>query len=438
MSPADQRVEPKRRGPRIRGARQIAGPARLHGRRRAPHAVPTDAAERASIARLLAAPGVRALAISSALARLPFAMGAVALVIFVHSRTGSFAESGLVAGSYTFAFAVAGPVLGRLVDRRGARAVLLPAAALCTIATLTVVALGESGIGIGPVIAAAMVTGAATPPVSGVLRRTWPTLVEEDQLPAAYLFDSILIELVFISGPLLTGILVAAVDPAAPLIVAATLGMFGAVWFVTRPEVAAMRPAVGHDRSRAGALASQAIRLLVLTGVPIGFTFGALDVALPAYGTAHGSSALGGLLIASMGIGSVLGALVYGICGDRLGDLRQACVRLALAQPFLALPILLAPSPIALVLLAMLAASYCAPILTVRSRIAQISMPPGTGTETFTWLLLAVMIGSSVGSSLSGPVIEAGGWRLGVVVGIAIPVLVLPVLLTRQKLLPRG
>jgi hypothetical protein len=87
---------------------------------------------------------------------------------------------------------------------------------------------------------------------------------------------------------------------------------------------------------------------------------------------------------------------------------------------------------------AILAGMYAAPILTVRSRIAQISMPPGTGTETFTWLLLALMIGVSVGSLAAGPLVEASGWRLGVALGVAIPTLALPLLISRQKLLPRG
>ena len=60
------------------------------------------------------------------LARLPFGMGGVALVIFVHARTGSFGIAGLVTGFYTLAFALAGPLLGRLVDRRGPLPVLRP------------------------------------------------------------------------------------------------------------------------------------------------------------------------------------------------------------------------------------------------------------------------------------------------------------------------
>ena len=70
-------------------------------------------------ARVLFAPQVASLATASIVGRLPFGMGGVAFVIFVHARTGSFGVAGLVTGFYTLAFALAGPVLGRQVDRRG-------------------------------------------------------------------------------------------------------------------------------------------------------------------------------------------------------------------------------------------------------------------------------------------------------------------------------
>ncbi len=70
-----------------------------------------------------------------------------------------------------------------------------------------------------------------------------------------------------------------------------------------------------------------------------------------------------------------------------------------------------------LIPLAVLAGSFAAPMLTLRSRVAELTMPDGTGTETFTWLLLAVMVGASASSALAGPLVEAGGWRAGVVLG---------------------
>jgi MFS family permease len=438
MPSIDRRVESKQRRPRRRGGRRTVDPPRLREARRrvAAHVVPTDAHELASLSQLLRRPGIPSLAVSSALARIPFSMGAVALVIFVHARTGSFGASGVVTAAYSFSFAVAGPVLGRLVDRRGPQLVLLPSATVAALAMAAIIVLGEVGAPVAALIAGAVTAGAATPPISGVLRQGWPRLVEPAELPAAYLFDSVLIEIVFVSGQLLTGLLAVTVDPAAPLGFAGVVGLVGACWFAWLPQVRGMAPSATQHHRRAGALASPAIRLLVVTGLPIGFTFGALDVALPAFGAGHGSSAMGGLFTALLGVGSVVGALLYGVYASRFGDLRQANVRLAIAQPLFCLPLLLAPAPIFLVLPAVLAGLYAAPILTVRSRIAQIAMPPGTGTETFTWLLLAVMVGVSAGSLVAGPLVEASGWRLGVAAAIVVPAAAVPLLVVRQRLLP--
>jgi MFS family permease len=387
-------------------------------------------------ARVLAAPQVRTISLASIVARLPFGMGGVSLVIFVHAHTGSFGIAGLLTGFYTSGFALAGPFLGRAVDRRGPRPVLAPAAVVCAVALVAIVVLGESSAGTVPLALACAVAGAGVPPVSGVLRRTWPALVLRADLTHAYLLDSVLIEIVFVCGPLLTGLLSAAVSPAAPLLVAAGFVLLGTAWFLLVPVVRAERPAPPEHHTRAGALASPVIRFIILCGLPIGASFGALDVALPAFGADHGSTALGGLFAATISLGSMLGAVAFGIVGPRFGNLRQASLRLAVLQPLVIAPVLLAPNSIVLVFLAVLAGTFAAPMVTLRSRVAELTMPPGTGTETFTWLLLAVMGGVSAGAALAGPLVEAGGWRLGVVLAVAVPLAALPGILAGRHLLP--
>lgn len=387
-------------------------------------------------ARVVRAPQVASLSLASIVARMPFGMGGVSTVIFVHARTGSFGIAGLVTGFYTLAFALAGPVLGRQVDRRGPRVVLAPAAIVCALALGALVAIGEGSAATVPLALAAVVAGAAVPPVSGVLRRTWPELVPRRDLHTAYLYDAVLIEIVFVCGPLLTGLLAAGVSPAAPLLVSAGFVLLGTVWFLLVPVVRGERPAPREHHHPAGALTSATIRYITLAGLPIGASFGALDVSLPAFGAAHGSSALGGLFVASLSVGSILGAAALSALGERIGDLRQASLRLTVYQPLAILPLLLAPGPVALVPLALVAGSFAAPMITLRSRVAELSMPAGTGTETFTWLLLTVMVGASASSAVAGPLVEAGGWRTGVVLAIAVPLVALPALFAGRRLLP--
>ncbi|MBS1890928.1 MAG: MFS transporter [Actinobacteria bacterium] len=385
---------------------------------------------------MVRAPQVASLSLASIVARLPFGMATISLVIFIHARTGSFGIAGLVTGFYTLSFALTGPWLGRLVDRRGPRVVLAPLAVVCALGLIAVVAIGETSAATVPLVLATIVAGAAVPPVSGVLRRTWSELVPRPDLHTAFLFDAVLIEIVFVCGPLLAGLLAAVVDPAAPLLVSAGLVLVGTAWFLLVPVVRDERPIDHEDGHPAGALTSATVRYVVLSGLPIGASIGALDVVMPAFGAAHGSSALGGLFAASLAFGSMLGAVAFGAVGRWFGDLRQASLRLGVYQPLVIAPLLLAPSPAVLLPLAILGGSFVAPMVTLRARIAELTMPPGTGTETFTWLLLSVMVGVSASSAVAGPLVQNGGWRLGVVLAIALPLIALPALFAGRRLLP--
>jgi MFS family permease len=388
--------------------------------------------------RILARPHVLMLCAASVLARLPVGMGSVALVIFIHDRTGSFGAAGLAAGAFTIGLGGTSPFLGRLVDRRGPRPVIVPAALLAGLALVLVVVLTEAGADTAALAVAAGVAGGSTPPIGGLLRQLWPRLVDESDLVGGYVIDSLLIEVFFIAGPLLTGILAATVGPVGPLLAAAGCGLLGTLWFATIPIVGAVGRARAEHHTRAGALAAPAIRLLVVTGIPIGITFGVLDVVFPAFGAEHGNAALGGPFVAAAATGSAIGALVYGAQSHRFRTPAQGSIALAIFQPLVALPLLLADSIWAMFPLAALACSYIAPASNLRNQIAQAAMPPGTGTETFTWLALSLTIGASAGAALAGPLVESSGWRAGVLLAAGLPALCLPVILIRRELLQRA
>jgi len=388
--------------------------------------------------RILSRPHVLALCAASVLARLPVGMGAVALVIFVHDHTGSFGAAGLVAGTFTVGLGATSPLLGRLVDRRGPRRVLIPSGLLTALGLVLVVVLAETGAGTAALVAAAALAGGATPPVGGLLRGLWPSLVEDEDLVGGYVIDSLLIEVFFVAGPLLTGVLAAAASPAVPLFAAAGCGVLGTVWFASIPTVGAKEPTSAEHHTRAGALASPAIRLLALTGIPIGITFGVFDVVFPAFGAEQGNSALGGPFVAAAALGSAVGALVYGAQAHRFRSAAQGSIALAIYQPLACLPMLLANSTAAMFVLAALAGTYIAPASNLRNQIAQAAMPPGTGTEAFTWLALSLTVGASGGSAIAGPLVESSSWQAGVLLAAGLPALSLPLILLRRELLHRA
>ena len=72
---------------------------------------------------------VRPLIALSVVARLPLAMLSIALLVHAEHRTGSFAAAGAVTAAYAVALGIVGPLLGRVVDRRGQTGVLFGSAA---------------------------------------------------------------------------------------------------------------------------------------------------------------------------------------------------------------------------------------------------------------------------------------------------------------------
>ena len=371
-------------------------------------------------------PGAWPIAIASLVARMPNAMSGVALVLFLHEETGSFASAGLVTGAMVLGMGGTGPLLARLIDRRGARVVLLSGGLLAAAALVAIFALGRAGAGPGVLAALAVVAGGAMPPIGSVARRRWGGLVPAERLPTAYAVEAILLEIIFIAGPALAGLLAGVFDAGDALLVAAAIGAVGSVWISTLvggiggPGDA---DADGPERHWAGALRFPLVRLLLATGLLMGASIGAMEIAMPAFGADHGNAALGGPYGAAMGIGSLLCGAIYGARSAFFGSPGRALITLTILQGLTVLPMLAIDGTAAMFPAALLAGSFWAPMNTVRSRLIQARVDRANAIEAFTWDGLAETAGASISIAAVGPLVASQGWRAAVVVACAIPFL---------------
>src|SRR4051812_2481677 len=148
---------------------------------------------------IASAPGALRLFGLSVAARLPLAMLSIALLVHAQRLTGSFAAAGAVAGAYAIADGAGGPLLGRLVDRRGQTAVLLAAAA-AEAALLALTALLPRGTPVAVLVAIAAAIGLASPPLGACVRTLLPDLLEDaGAVRVAYAVDASAVELTWIS-----------------------------------------------------------------------------------------------------------------------------------------------------------------------------------------------------------------------------------------------
>jgi MFS family permease len=367
---------------------------------------------------ILRTPAVGRLFAASLLARLPMGINGLAIILLLRAETGSFGVAGATAGALALGTGLAAPLTARAIDTLGER-VLLVLAAVSAAALLAVIALARVEAPASALIAAALIAGAAFPPASSVLRTRYPLLFGDrpELIQGAFALDSVLTETIFTAGPLLTAALVVVFEPAAALVVSACALLCGTVALVAALPPNEERVARA-DNGRLGALAAPGIRTLVASMLPVGFAFGALEVALPAFADAEGAPELAGVLVAIWSLGSVAGGLTYG-ARPRRSPLASVHLRVALLLPLSFLPLALASSPAAMALLVVPAGVLIAPLIATRNELAGRVAPAGSRTEAYTWPLTALVAGIALGAAAAGALADATSWQAAVLAAAA-------------------
>ena len=364
-------------------------------------------------AAVLRVPHVAALIAATLLARFPIGINGLAIVLYLRAERGSFAVAGAVVGALAAGSGIGAPIQGRLVDAFGQRRVLVPLGFVHAGALGALVAGTEAGSPSAVLLACGFLAGFAIPPTSSVLRSMWPSLLRgrPELLQPAYALDSVLIEMIFVLGPLVTALVATVFAPQAALAVSAVSVVVGTIAFTALPPSRAMRPDPDRPRTGAlGALASPGVRTLVLTSLPAGVGIGICEVTLPAFGDAYGAAATAGILLAIWSIGSAAGGLVYGALPNRPPLDRVHLVVTALL-PLGLLPLAAAPSVFVMALLVIPAGMFIAPLLATRNELVGWVAPEGARTEAYTWPVTAFVGGIAVGSALAGVIVEAASWR---------------------------
>jgi hypothetical protein len=346
-------------------------------------------------------------------ARMPIGINGIALVLFLRAEGKSFAIAGVTAGALALGSALGAPVAARLIDRLGAR-VLLVLAFVHAAGLGAVILLGIGGAPSVLLVPVTFLTGLALPPISSVLRAAYNTLLAEERglIPSAFALEAVITESIFIFGPLTTAALVWLVSAAAALIVSAVCVVAGAAWFLAELPHEILDRRMQHDASRgwAGALRSPGLRTIVIAMVPVGFAFGAIEVTLPAFADAQGDRGLAAVLIAVWSVGSAVGGLAYGARPRALPLTSMHLWSAALVPVGIAL--------LALGFLVVLAGLPMAPLIATRNELAGVVALPGSETEAFTWPLTALVAGVAVGAAAAGALADGPGWRAAVLAAV--------------------
>ena len=354
---------------------------------------------------VLRTPGVARVAAFATTGRLPFAIVPLSIVLLMREEGYQYGQIGAVVGAEALAVGVTAGFVGRLVDRIGRRRVILVTGAATTLFVCAETVAILSGAQVWLLVAVAALQGATIPPISASMRALWSRLVPEETLESAYAFDAIQLELVFVIGPLIAAGLATAISPAVGLLLCAGFYLVASIGFATAPAASSPATEEQHERTRAGALRSPGMRTLVFAGAVTAVSFGALEVALPAFAEAEGSRGAVGPLITVWALGSVIGGLWYGARSWGMSVEKRFLILMALLALGSA-PLPFAPSIGVMGLLLVLTGFALAPLATTEYALVDRLAPPGAQTEAYSWQIVANVMGAAAGSLIAGVLAE--------------------------------
>ncbi len=337
-------------------------------------------------------------------AQLTQAAAGLGIILVIREAGGSLSLAGAAAGAFLIATGAARPVQGRLIDRHGPPAVLIPCAALHLAGFGALVAWTQLVGATWPVLVFAIPIGLGEPPVSASMRITWGRMADAEDRTAAYSVVTLTQEIAVLLGPLLLAAIVAVASAAAAVLVVAGLAGAGTVL------LAAVMPRRLHADPPAGrgsALRSAGVRLALTVNLCFALALGCVELGIPALAGERGVPALSGVLLGVMSVGGILGATLY--AARRWGLTAAARLVLLLAVYAVAIaPLIATPSFALMVVPLLLAGAALNPVVTTVALLVE-DHAGAAAAEAFGWQSTSLATGAAAGNALAGPLAQSGG-----------------------------
>ena len=348
---------------------------------------------------LLRTPGVTRMITSQLAARFPSGMAALAILLHVEQRTGSYGAAGLVLAATSVGQAIAGPVTSRWMGAWGMRRVLTLTLVVCV---LSVLGLALIPLNLPGYMAFGLLAGLSTPPVQSAVRTIYPKLVNSSQLTALFSLDASLQEIIWILAPVVITVVSTQVGTVEGLVLVAVILVVGGSWFVLSPELGRVR--IPRSRRAFGLVV---LKPPVLLATVIGFLLigacSAVEVGVVATFGHDGLEA--GLVLAVFAVGSLVGGLSMGHIpiGPWAMARRLLIVAVGIALALVSLNIFWLGGTL------LLAGIGIAPALAVLFAITTASVKFSETAEAFGWAGTGQLIGAASGSAIAGFLIDSAG-----------------------------
>ena len=341
--------------------------------------------------------------------RVPMAMNTVAIVFLVSDVRDSFAIAGITSAFYTLAGAIVAPRIGKLADRFGTKSVLLPVTLVNALAILGLLYFVDRSL-IG-LFALAALSGATFPSFGSYTRTRWSrSLNDEKELSSALSLESVFDETAFVVGPALAGFLFALYGSRSPLLAGVVFVVIGGIGLALTSTDHGGFARVEDDHSR-GILSIPYVKSLLLSLVAMGLLFGSNFVVIIAVATEGGRASDGGLWVGLYPLGSAVSGLIYGFIHWKISSTVRYTVSLAV-MTICTSGILFFQDLDTIAFWIIVSGIAIGPALISANAFMKELVPLSRLNESFAFLGAAISIGITIGSVLSGLIVEEfDGWK---------------------------
>ncbi|KRE42618.1 MFS transporter [Knoellia sp. Soil729] len=357
---------------------------------------------------LFAIPGAARFVAASALSRVGGAMFGVAIIVMIATRRDSYGLAGAVSAGGIVVLAVAGPVIGRLVDKHGQRRASMPFILLTFVAGLVTVLLSAAGAPAWTLFAGYAVSS-FLPEMGPMSRARWAYLLrdEPDALHTAMSLEQVVEEAAFVLGPVLGVLAATLLFPEAGLLFAYVVFTLGSVLFLSQRR--SEPPLVPHDERPHGlAIQRPGVAAVAAALFMVGAVFGGNEVVAVAVAQEAGRTGMSSVILGAFALGSALSAVLF---GTRVfsGSIARRFVWCALAMFLLELPVLFIDDLWGLAAMMLVAGSATAPTLITGMTLVQHLVPRAFITEGMAVVITGMLVGLASGTALSGVLVDSWG-----------------------------
>ena len=367
-------------------------------------AVSKSSAAHSPYQRLFMLPGAKAFCLSGAVARLPISMMSLGIVLALNHLYDNWTIAGTMSAAYVLAMSCVTPFYARAFDRFGQARVGRLALAVQIVAMLAFAFAALVRVPIPLLFALAIIMGLTQFSFGALVRTRWSYALRgvedgEQLLNTAYAMEAAIDEIVFILGPILAAWLATSVHPVSQLFVpTVACGIGGTIFFSLKstqpPVIAGVLP-------------------LLAVFIVFNMSFTSFDVSITATMKSMGLEPFLGLQLAMFAVGSCIGALVFGSCqlkGSHWAHMVMFLSLLTVGYVFFRLSM---DNLILLGVFEVLAGLTVSPTFATGNLIVKDLVPAESLTEGLSWVTTAGTVGTSIGSSVAGIVLDASNPHVG-------------------------